>query len=59
MKAEKPVDEKKVESAPVETRATTVIADGERVEDEELDIFSEIDAITAKISEAVNKMKKK
>ena len=51
--------EEKAEEKPAETTQTvTVIQNGEKVEGENLDIFSEIDAITAKISEAVNKMKK-
>ena len=43
---------------PKTETTVTVIQNGEKVEGENLDIFSEIDAITAKISEAVNKMKK-
>ena len=55
-----PVEEKveEMKEEPKTETTVTVIQNGEKVEGENLDIFSEIDAITAKISEAVTKMKK-
>lgn len=56
--AEEVVEEKVEEPKAENTQTITVIQNGEKVDGENLDIFSEIDAITAKISEAVNKIKK-
>ena len=51
--------EQKPEVESKQETTITVLARGEEPEEVDVDIFSEIDAITAKISEAVKKLNKK